>query len=202
MKLHLYPEEVWRRKNRAHAKSLNNWRKIRLWTKSCIKATLNPHHCSTQGAHLLTLANTHQTPTSSLSFPTATQRSTEHGPLLNPPALQPAQEGNPGDIPSLALDLSAQCWNTQSSTDTQQWDLLPKVHLLHLGLLTVCLLLPSHASDATQRTKAKAPMSKAKPNPCSSANMPKPMLALCQTMSFCLLWQLNHFPMWPQLRKP
>lgn len=100
---------------------------------------------------------------------------TEHGLLLIPPALQPAQ-----DIPTLILGLSTKHWGTLSGTDTQQWHLPAKVHLLHLGLLTVCLLLPYRASNATQRTKAKAPTSEAKPNPCSSPHTPQPLLALCQ----------------------
>lgn len=61
--------------------SKNNSRKIEEQIPP-LKPHKNPHHRSMQGVHLLSLANTHQTPSSSLSFLAArvrNQRSTEHG---------------------------------------------------------------------------------------------------------------------------
>lgn len=73
---------------------------------------------------------------------------------------------------------------------------------LHLGLTAGHLLLPSCASDATQRTKVNEPMWKAKSNLCSPANAPRLVLALFQLRSWCLLWQLNNFLTLSLLRKP
>lgn len=101
-----------------------------------LKPHKNCHHCSMQRAHLLTWANTSNP--KQFTFISCCH-SQEHWAwaVLNPPALQPAQEGNLWDIPVLALDLSTKHWDTLSDIDTQKWDLLPKVHLLHLGLLSL-----------------------------------------------------------------
>lgn len=64
VKLHLCPKEAWRRKSRSHAKSLNNWRKIKSQTKPYIKATEIPPpfgageaSCSPQLAYTQTQTN-------------------------------------------------------------------------------------------------------------------------------------------------
>lgn len=55
------------------------------------------------------------------------------------------------------------------------------------GLTAIFLLLPPHASKATQRTKANGPMSKAKFNPYGAVNTLKPVLAPLQMTNVCLL---------------
>lgn len=62
-------------------------------------------------------ADTHQTPSSSLSFLAATQRSTEPGSLLNPPALQQLRRGTSETSPH-CLWISARSTGTRRVAQT------------------------------------------------------------------------------------
>lgn len=141
-----------------------------------------------------------QTPTNSLSFPADTQRNTKHGVDTAPSSPAAGSGGEPPRCPQAGFGIHMQ--NHWGNTERRVTASSLKDTSLHLGLAAVRLLLPSHGSDATQRTKANKPMSKAKSNPRSPANTPKPMLALFQLTSLCFLRLLNHFPTLSQLKEP